>query len=112
MRDVQGFAQTLTAFAQSLRRASAGPGALRATHATLVRELATLRAFTDRMAGYHATSPALEQRRAAVVAAAPRVTQLGAQLVQNALDSDAGKASPTATEFLAALKRLQTAAGG
>jgi len=95
-----------------LRAAADGPAELRANSEALRTHLSAFDAAAAEMARYRVDTPALETRRAAIVAASPEVSRLGRDLLDAAEAGDASGASEAATNFTAALKKLQAAATG
>jgi hypothetical protein len=110
--DVQTFAQVLTQFGLTLQAAAEGPDALRARSALMRQQLDDFDAATARMASYTVDVPALEQRRAAIVAASPDISRLGRELLDAAVAGDTAAVTRIAGEFTTALERLRTAATG
>jgi|GEM_PF-3253687 len=112
VQDVQAFAQTLTQFGLTLQAAAEGPEALRARSSLLRQQLDQFDAVAARMGGYTVDVPALESRRAAIVAASPDISRLGRELLDAAEAGDASRVQQIATQFTAALERLRDAATG
>lgn len=110
VKDIQAFAQSLTQFGLTLQAAAEGPEALRARSGLLRQQLDEFDAITARMSAYTVDVPALEQKRAAIVAASPDISRLGRELLTAAEANDEAGVQRIATEFIAALERLRTAA--
>lgn len=107
VRDVQSLAQALTQFGLTLQAASEGPQALRDRSALLRRQLQELDAVAARMSAYTVDAPALEEKRAAIVAATADVTRLGRQVVVAAEAGDHTRVVQLTRQYDAALKALQ-----
>lgn len=108
--DIQTFAQTLTQFGLTLQAAADGPDALKQRSSLLRSQLDSFDEVTAKMGGYTVDVPALETKRAAIVAASPDISRLGRELLDAAEAGDAGRVASIASEFTTALQRLQTAA--
>jgi len=108
--DIQTFAQTLTQFGLTLQAAADGPDALKKNSTLLRSQLDDFDSITAKMGGYTVDVPALETKRAAIVAASPDISRLGRELLDAAEAGDASKVASIAQEFTTALQRLQTAA--
>ncbi|MFN8124450.1 MAG: hypothetical protein U0237_18730 [Thermoleophilia bacterium] len=108
--DIQTFAQTLTQFGLTLQAAADGPDALKQRSSLLRSQLDDFDTVTAKMSGYTVDVPALETKRAAIVAASPDISRLGRELLDAAEAGDATKVASIASEFTTALQRLQTAA--
>lgn len=110
--DVQDFAQALTQFGLTLQSAAEGPAALKARSATMRAQIDAMDAVVARMAGYTVNDPAMEERRASIVAAAPDVSRLGRKLLDAAEAGDSAAVQSTARDFMNALNRMKVASGG
>jgi len=108
--DIQTFAQTLTQFGLTLQAAADGPDALKKNSTLLRSQLDDFDSITAKMGGYTVDVPALETKRAAIVAASPDISRLGRELLDAAEAGDASRVASIAQEFTTALQRLQTAA--
>lgn len=108
--DIQTFAQTLTQFGLTLQAAADGPDALKERSTLLRSQLDEFDRITAKMGGYTVDVPALETKRAAIVAASPDISRLGRDLLDAAEAGDASRVTQIAAEFTTALQRLQTAA--